>query len=247
MTLKMMPTDTHPGRLELENAFFCGMAGADCADTVAHVASCESCRAFVDAQHRARTEFLAVHPPAPMLQRALGQLPEAPPRAGVGRALRYVSAAAIALLLTAGLVTMGEQHAPKEDSLRPKGGAALLVMVQEDEGWVEAAPDNSPAAGQEVRFGVRLPQPGYPAIVSVQDDGSTARLYPLSDDEQDQPQVPGRTLVILQGAAVLDAYRGHEELHLLLAAEPWTDSQLDGLPGDLAMGRRAAISLVELR
>ncbi len=232
MVLESLRAAGHPTALEVEDWFFAragevGLPGpirstGDLAEIGAHVERCEVCQARVRGLEAERAAFLEQHPPEALLGPAFEALERpSPPRWG-----RRAMLAAAAVLLVGLGIGLG-RGIPDQPDVRARGDDAdLVVLVREGGRWLPSA-ERPPAAGDEVRWSVRLQEPAWPLIVLEQSDGQRFVAWP--GRLADQREVPAVGPVVLEGAAVLDDFEGREELSLFLADEAWTAAVVDAI------------------
>jgi hypothetical protein len=142
-----------------------GELGAADAETVGtHVSSCAACSTAVAGMRGVREEVRALPLPA-----AVGR-PVPRRRVPGGAAL------GIGLALAASLVLV-LRSAPSSE--RRKGrGLALAMYVQHGEEVRRAAPGETVAPGDAVRFAVSTPSPAYVAVLSLDPTGRASVYFP---------------------------------------------------------------------
>lgn len=229
--LNLVPPASHPSPFELEAWLLAqdddpgsprprvGHAPGDLLEIGDHVAGCADCQDQLDRLRDERSASLAA---LPRLDLDLGALPESAPEP-VRRPLPWLAAAA-ALLAVGALIAL--RGPPPESGVRTKGGPEpLVVHVRAGDAWVPA--DRPIAAGDELRWGVRLAQGGFPLLVLREAGADVTVLYPRPDAAA--TPLPPDTPVLLDGGAQVDAVGPRDEFLLWSRAEPWTVRQLDAI------------------
>ncbi|HZJ54141.1 MAG TPA: DUF4384 domain-containing protein [Myxococcaceae bacterium] len=181
-----------------------GELGAADAETVgAHVSSCAACSAAVAGIRGVREEVRALPLPA-----ALGR--PAPRR-------RFPAAAVtgLGLALAASLVVI--LRPPPATERSKGGGLGLTMFVQHGDEVRRAAPGESIAPGDAVRFAVSSPTPAFVAVLSLDPAGKASVYFPQAPRAA---QVPAGTEVPLPLGTRLDATMGEERLLGIFCASP---------------------------
>jgi anti-sigma factor RsiW len=179
-----------------------GELGPDDGETVSvHVAGCAACSAAVAGMRGVREEVRAL-PLPPRL---------APPPL---RRRAPLAAAGLGLAVAAGLVLMFRS----EPAQRTKGtGLGLTMFVQHGGEVRRAAPGESVAPGDAVRFAVSTPSPAFVAVLSVDPAGRASIYFP---EGPRAAQVAGGAEVPLPLGTRLDATTGEERLVGLFCTSP---------------------------
>ncbi len=167
----------------------------------AHLAGCARCTACVESLRRE---------PLPML-RVVPLRPRRWPR--VAAAGAGIAAAASLLLVVRAPAPLGRVTLE-----RSKGsGFALAMYVQHGAAVRRAAPGESVAPGDAVRFSVTAPAAGYLAVLSVDPQRRASVYFPLG--ERAAPIAAGTDLALPLGTR-LDATVGEEHLTALFCKTP---------------------------
>ena len=180
-----------------------GELGASDAESVGtHVSACATCSTAVAGMRGVREEVRALPLPAVLVRPPLRRrLPRAAV-AGLGLAL----AASVVVMLRTDL---GE---------RRKGpGLGLAMYVQHGSEVRRAAPGESVAPGDAVRFAVSTPVPAFVAVLSLDPAGKASVYFP---EGPRAAQVPGGAEVPLPLGTRLDATTGEERLLGLFCTQP---------------------------
>ncbi|HSN89735.1 MAG TPA: DUF4384 domain-containing protein, partial [Anaeromyxobacteraceae bacterium] len=168
-----------------------------------HVAGCERCAGAVESLRAARDG--AALPPL--------RADPAPARRP-GRS-RFALALAGALAAAAGLVLALRPDAAGD---RTKGaGVGLAMWVRHGDAVRRAAPGETIAPGDAVRFAVTTPRPAWVAVLSVDPAGHASVYFPLGPTAA---PVPAGTDVALPLATRLDATSGEERVVGLFCDRP---------------------------
>lgn len=170
------------------------------AEVRAHLAGCARCAACV--------ESLRPREPLPLL-RVVALRPRKWPR---------FAAAGAGLAAAASLLLVLRAPAERMPSERSKGsGFALAMYVQHGAAVRRAAPGESVAPGDAVRFAITAPAAGYVAVLSVDPERRASVYFPLGD--RAAPIAAGADLA-LPLSTRLDATVGEEQLTALFCAAP---------------------------
>lgn len=174
---------------------------ADSHEVRAHVEGCARCARAVESRRAAREE------PLPPLRIAAPPPRRARLRAGVALAAGLAAAAGLAVVLSPDAVVR-----------RTKGARVGLGMYVLHGGVVrEAAPGETIAPGDAVRFAVTTPERAYVAILSVDPSGRASIYFP--EGTRAAPVGPGEN-VPLPLATRLDATVGEERVMGLFCDGP---------------------------
>lgn len=173
-----------------------GELAAEDAETVGtHVSGCASCSAAVAGMRGVREEVRALPLPPRLLPRPL-------------RRRAPLAAAGLGVALAAGLVLM--LRGGPAGTQRAKGtGLALTMFVQHGGEVRRAAPGESVAPGDAVRFAVSTPSPAFVAVLSLDPAGKAWVYFPQGPQAA---EVPGGVEVPLPLGTRLDTTTGEERL-----------------------------------
>lgn len=176
-----------------------------------HIASCERCKNRL-------LELQRVEVPALEGSNA-GQRRPIVATSKTRRGWRFaVACGAAALIPLFLLVRMkSERRDPLEEGVRTKGTTALGVIVQRASGATERlSPGGTLFPGDTLRFEVASSQPGFVAVVSV-DQAGAATLY--SPFQGEMHRLSTSTPVLLPDAVVADDVLGAERLIAVFCRE----------------------------
>ncbi len=188
-----------------------------------HLAGCARCTACL--------ESLRPGEPLPPLRVAAtgaGQAAEAGQAAGAGQAVgagqvlalrprRWTRPLAAAAGIAAAASLLLVLRAPAPSERRKGSGFALAMYVQHGEAVRRAAPGESVAPGDAVRFAITAPAAGYVAVLTVDPEKRASIYFPLGD--RAAPISAGLDLALPQGTR-LDATTGEEHLTALFCTAP---------------------------
>ena len=191
------------------------LAAAEAAELKTHVDGCASCAAAVSGLRAAEAEAL---PPLRLLPlRALDSL--RPPSASLpnllplrARRLTAAIAGAAGLLAAAGVlfVLRAAPGQPGDSGQRVKGpGYGLSMYVQHGTYVRRAAPGETVAPGDAIRFAVTTPERAFVAVLSVDPSGRGSVYFPVG--ARAEPVAAGTEVPLPLGTR-LDATVGEERL-----------------------------------
>jgi uncharacterized protein DUF4384 len=180
-----------------------GELGASDAESVGtHLSACAACSTAVAGMRGVREEVRALPLPAVLIR---------PP---LRRRLPRAAFAGLGLALAASLVVMLRTDLGE----RRKGpGLGLAMYVQHGSEVRRAAPGESVAPGDAVRFAVSTPIPAFVAVLSVDPSGRASVYFPQGPRAV---QVPAGTEVPLPLGTLLDETTGEERLLGLFCTTP---------------------------
>jgi hypothetical protein len=143
------------------------------------------------------------------------------------------AAAAAALLLVA--VLLQAPPPEEEPGIRQKGSLGLNVYLRRDGRVQEALTGEEFRAGDQLRFAIEAPAPGFALVVGLEPRGRLYPCYPLDPGAGAQP-VPGGVSGPLPGAVELDESPGEERLFLIWCPRPFGPDELRPTgPAELAV------------
>lgn len=184
-----------------------GELGPADAETVGtHVSACAACSAAVSTMRGVREEVRAFPlPPA---------LVHGPP---ARRPVRALAAAGAGLALAASLFVVLRPSAPTGRLKGSGSGVGLAMYVQHGAEVRRAAPGESVAPGDAVRFAVSTPSPAFVAVLSLDAAGKAWVYFP---EGPRAARIPAGTEVPLPLGTRLDATVGEERLLALFCTSP---------------------------
>lgn len=172
------------------------------APAVAHLDTCETCRARLAELEAASRPFMSDGParrmPAPRARRRW---------AWVGAGATLASAAAVALWLR-----------PAEERTRLKGGPVLEVIAKHGDGRVESiAPGATLAPNDAIRFRLSTQAAAYVSVIGLDAAGHVTAYAPASGPALALPAGAGQ---LLDGSVILDDTPGAERIVALVCERP---------------------------
>ncbi len=151
--------------------------------------------------------FLTQHPPGPLV----AKYEQSRPKPWWRSWLPLVAVAAAALLLIVMLV-------PGEPETAVKGDLVFSAWTKTGERAERVKRWEALKAGDQVRFELRAPKPGYLAVVSRDGSGHVTVYHPFGE-AQAAPYLPSEAM--LPGAIALDEVKGRERVWAIYSEQPF--------------------------
>ena len=235
--------DPHPPAWILEGLAFEAQVTSDRPNAAdkRHAETCELCRSAIRRLRIERAKFVAEHDEASFFTR-VKKRNAATKQGGLLERLRtalqenrlWLPASSLAAAVAAWLVFVMPSTSPTEDPVRPeirmRGDTRPILHLFVSRGGTMAEPLKSGCAlhaGDLVRFGVTLWEPGYVYIANLDELGRFSLYFPLpGGDEESKVSAQGR-LQLLPGSIELDDFVGREAIYLIVSNEPITMDALE--------------------
>jgi len=177
--------------------------------------------------------FLTRYPSGPLV----AKYEASQPRAWWRPWLPVFAAAAAALLLVVVLK-------PPEPEMAVKGDLVFSAWTRAGERSQRVRRGQTLSAGDQVRFELKAPRPGYLAILSRDGDGHVSVYHPYGEP-QAAPYLPDEAM--LPGAIALDAVKGREQVWAVFSEQPFPLAPLlDALEHGGALTPSAQQTILEL-
>jgi hypothetical protein len=177
-----------------------------------HAGACADCAGYLAALREGSLAFVRARPPELFLRHvaARGERDRGPWL----RRLAWLLPAAAALAAVPFLAT----RIPEGDGVRERGAAFTVLRRRPGEERAERlAPDARVRAGESLRFAYDAPSDGQLLVLERDGTGATTVFFPWGG-ARSAPVAKGRA--VLDGAVVLDAAPGPEQLVAVFSAEP---------------------------
>ena len=213
----------HPPSIAVEQFAFGPQDAKPDQSTVDHIQNCPECSLRVRILREEREAFRVMHPSSTFLARL--ERAQSPDRSRVGlgafRAALSAVALASALGVTVFMAIQPSDEANVPAGVKMKGTTELALRIHVSRDGAPAVPFDERDElhrGDILRFVADIPEDGYAALMSLDENQRLSWYYPTS-------AYPARLLTagtsrVLPGAIQLDDYVGSELLVLVLSDAP---------------------------
>jgi hypothetical protein len=185
----------------------------DDAEATAHIASCERCRADLEAAEAACARFTR-----DVFPRTVANIRERRRwKLGLAMLAPVLAAAALAIWFL-------RPHAPDDDDIRIKGELTFQVFAKRGDAIIPVRDSTRLAPGDQIRFVVGCGTPAYLLVASIDGAGHATIYYPYGGTRSARADAAPTEL---PGSIVLDASPGPERVFALVSDTPLETSDVE--------------------